>query len=40
MIIPLGKEFQELYKILKDEHGHVSKHRLAEVFYVPLVKDQ
>jgi protein-L-isoaspartate(D-aspartate) O-methyltransferase len=39
MIIPLGKEFQELYKIQKDVKGHVSKHKLAEVVFVPLVKE-
>jgi protein-L-isoaspartate(D-aspartate) O-methyltransferase len=39
MIIPLGKEFQELYKIKKDDKGHVSKHKLAEVVFVPLVKE-
>ena len=39
MIIPLGKEFQELYKIKKDAKGHLSKQKLSDVVYVPLVKE-
>jgi len=39
MIIPVGKSLQQLIRVDKDRNGKISKTKLLDVIYVPLVKE-
>jgi len=38
MIIPVGKSMQQLMQVDKDQNGKITKKKLLDVVYVPLVK--
>lgn len=38
MVIPVGRNHQELLLVWKDQNGKVSSNHLMDVRYVPLVK--